>query len=129
MYSNRNEKKDSLKAKANEGWENGKQITILQIEGDPLNLETSRAFDLNIDIQIPLTSIQKSQEPMGTSAKDIAKKKWELSNGSHTQLDCSLYDIRMTTCEGPECRKFAGTDYAKCPYASKKGVKYGRTTN
>ena len=53
----------TLKAKANSGWDAGKPITILQIEGDPLNIEVSGRWDVEMDIMITCDHIQESQEP------------------------------------------------------------------
>ena len=109
-----------LKAKANTGWEDGKLITILQIEGDPLNIDASGQCDLEVEVTVPASTVQESQEPVDTSDAGVAHRKWKLADGSHAQLDCLSYEPRVITCEGPECRKFAGTEYDKCPYASKK---------
>jgi hypothetical protein len=106
----------SLRAKANEGWDDGKLITILQLEGDPLNLEASGSFDLEIEVMIPSTHIQKSQEPVDVSDADVRRRKRAHAakhNIKWGHLTCML---NLAPCTGPDCNTYSGAMYIDCPH-------------
>ncbi len=114
----------TLKAIANPGWKDDEQITILEIEGDPLNLETSGGFDLNIDVQITSDHIQKPctnkeiehmVSDTGVTERKIAHATKHNIKWKH--LDCAIGSIH---CVGPYCNTYLGTSYEKCPHSSFK---------
>lgn len=102
-----------LKAKANEGWEDGKLITILQIEGDPLNLEGSGAFDLDIVVQITNDQIQKSLEPDTRTDAERKHAHAAKHNIKWALLTC-MKDL--APCLGPDCVTWLGLTYVDCPH-------------
>jgi hypothetical protein len=114
----------TLKAKANEGWEDGQQITILKLEGDPLNLETSGAFDLDIVIQIPSNQIQKScsDEEIRRMSDDagVAERKHEHAAKHNIKWDHLSCVLNLIPCTGPDCNIYLGTTYVECLHAKKR---------
>ena len=97
--------------------QDGNQMTSILLLGDPLNLvgyESKR-----IQILIPESAIQRldTREELEEMVSDegTAERKWALADGSHTKLYCSLFKI---ACVGPDCNKFAGIEYDKCPHSS-----------
>lgn len=96
-----------LEGKIQDGYDNNcNPVTIIQIEGDPFNIMDTYGDPIDVRLYIPKSAIQPASD------KETAKRKWAISGDPHT--------LRVATCEGPECRKFAGTNYDKCPHASKK---------
>ena len=95
----------------------GDQMTSILLLGDPLNLV---GYDSKqVEILIPDSAIMRldTREELEEMVSDegIAKRKWALADGSHTKLDCM---IQLATCIGPDCNKFAGIEYDKCPHST-----------
>ncbi len=105
------EKYIELKGIATDGYDDtGEPITIIQIEGDPLNLLAS-AESIEIDMYISKSNIQpetKVNSYDDSSDAAIAKRKWAVADGTHIGLNCSLLNA---TCIGPDCDRFAGIEY------------------
>ncbi len=120
----------ALKAIANEGSKDDQQITILELEGDPLNLETSGAFDLEIEVMIASDQIQKpctnkEIEHMVSDTGVTERKKAHAvkHNIKWKHLDCALNLSRP--CTGPDCNTYLGAIYAECPHSSYKNYRKG----
>jgi hypothetical protein len=107
----------TLKAIANEGWDDGKLITILQINGDPLNLEGSGAFDLEIEIMITSDQIQKSQEPVDISDAGVAERKHAHAVKHNIKWNTINCILNLKPCTGPDCNVYLGSTYDDCPHA------------
>ncbi len=110
----------TLKAKANSGWDDDKLITVLELEGDPLNLEGSGAFDLEIVVMIPSTHIQKpcsdKEIEHMVSIAGVAERKHAHAAKHDIKWDHLTCMLSLAPCTGPDCNTYLGTTYDDCPH-------------
>lgn len=111
----------TLKAKANPGWEDGKQITILQIEGDPLNIDASGSWDLEMDVMIPTSAIPESQQSEDMmhmiSDEGVVLRKQAYATKHNIKWDHLHCMDTKGICLGPVCEQWLGLEYVDCPKA------------
>ncbi len=115
----------TLKAIANSGTdEDGNPITILQIEGDPLNIDSSGSWDLEMDVMIPTSAIPESQQSEDLmhmiSDEGVAERKRIYALKHNIKWDHLHCMDTNGLCLGPVCEQWLGLEYVDCPKAKVK---------
>ena len=111
----------TLKATASCGTDDqGKNITILQIEGDPLNLANTGTESLKIEVMLASSATQCVEDDASidfTPAGDAERRrKYVEKHGiMYSHLACVIGGEIIGPCNGPECPTYIGLDYDKCP--------------
>ncbi len=118
----------ALKAKANTNIDDNENlITIIELEGDPLNIDPSGACDLKIEVMIASDQIQKpcTNKEIEHMVSDTGVAERKLAHATKhdikwKHLDCAIGSIH---CTGPYCNTYLGTSYEKCPHSSFKSYR------